>query len=141
MPYYRPIIAIGAVAMIAGCTTTPEAAQRAASIQADRTAELEAKLAGYTPEEPRTCVSLTQLNQSETFGSTILYRASPGLYYRNDTSGNCGDRRDDILVTRTPSTQLCSGEIVRTIDRFQRFQTGACTLNAFVPYRRDRDES
>ena len=47
-------------------------------------------------------------------------------------------KRDDILVTRSFTGQLCRGDIVRTVDRFNGFPSGACTFGEFIPYSRKK---
>ena len=41
---------------------------------------------------------------------------------------------DDILVTKTWGSQLCSLDTVRLFDRGARFETGFVGLGEFVPY-------
>ncbi len=43
---------------------------------------------------------------------------------------------DDIMVTRTSGSQLCSLDIVHTVDRMSHMTTGFVNLGEFVPYRR-----
>lgn len=129
--------AAAALAMLAAasCATTPE--QRAE--REERAAnELDVALAGLVPGEPQTCVNMRELGSSETIGErTILYRANPGLIYRNDPPGGCpGLDENAAMVTRTPTSQLCSGEIIRVIDNQTGTFRGSCALGEFVPYRR-----
>lgn len=124
---------------LAACTTSPREAERAAASEAKAQAGLAAELAGLVPGKPTTCLpepARTQLT-STGYGSTIVYRASRDVKYRNDMNGSCpGIGRDDILVTRTPQTRSCSGDIVQLIDRASRFPTGSCAFGDFIPYRR-----
>ena len=127
------------VAGLAACAQTPADHARAAQDQAAQQQKLAAALAGLTPGEPTTCISQTQTSNTSVaaYGSTLVYTISPRLKYRNDTSGGCervGD--DDILVTSTPTAELCRGDIGRTVDRNSRFPSGSCSFGAFVPYRR-----
>ena len=124
---------------LAACAQTP--AETAASVQreaaeADR---LAAALAGLVPERSSTCLPLTGTQQAQTqaFGSTILYRYSPGLVYRSDTGGGCERiARGDILVTRQLSGRLCAGDIATTVNPVVRMQSGSCTFGPFTAYRR-----
>jgi hypothetical protein len=133
---------IGLALVLLGCSTTPQEAERAASARADVQAELDRELAGLTPGERQACFPLPgrQQTSSEVFGSTILYRAGRNLKIRNDTTGGCENARrgNDTLVTVSPSSRLCRGDIVRTVDRVSGFQTGSCALGDFVSYRRQR---
>lgn len=131
---------IGLAATLLGCTTTPQEAEQAAAAEARVQAELARELAGLTPEAPQGCFPLAGRPQtrSEIFGPTILYTASRDLKIRNDTTGGCerARRGNDTLVTVSPIGRLCRGDIVRTVDRVNGFQTGSCALGDFVVYRR-----
>jgi hypothetical protein len=126
------------VALLAtACAPTPQQAARAA-VDADATqAKLAKALAGLTPGKPMSCLSQLQSTNLEAYGPTLLYRVSRNLVYRNDTAGGCERAgRDDVLVTRSPTGQLCRGDIGQTFDRASRFPTGGCSLGDFVPYRK-----
>jgi hypothetical protein len=116
---------------VAGCTgtaTTPQVSAQAA-------AGLDKELAGLTPHGSTSCISLTRSQQSHGYGPTIVYIVSPQLKYRSDTSGGCeGMGRGDVLITRTPSTQLCQGDIATTVDAASRTFTGSCSFGPFVRY-------
>jgi hypothetical protein len=101
---------------------------------------LEKALAGRTAGKPMSCVSLRDLSGSEVIGDDIIYRVNRTLLYRNQSSGGCESaRRGDALVTRTYSSRLCQGDIVRTADLQAGFESGSCVLGKFTPYRKDRN--
>ena len=125
--------------LLAGCTTSPREAVRAATAEAASQQALAAELAGLVPGEPTTCLPEPTRNQlaSRGYGATIVYVASPTLKYRNDTTGGCERLgRGDTLITRTPIGRVCRGDIATTVDRTSGFQTGSCAFGDFVPYRR-----
>jgi hypothetical protein len=97
-------------------------------------------LAGKTPGRPVACIPLNQVRSSQYVGDrTILYRMSRNLVYRNDPPGGCpglGNGRG--LITRTPSTQLCRGDIALVQDFVTRMPGGSCAMGDFVPYRSAR---
>lgn len=135
----RLLVGVAALAM-AGCAATPaELAQQqeTAARQQDRLAHA---LAGLTPERSTTCLSTPAVptRTTEIYGSTLLYREGRNRVYRNDLSGGCSPNPDDIIVTRTPTAQLCRGDIVQFYDRASRFPTDSCALGDFVPYRKAR---
>jgi hypothetical protein len=74
-------------------------------------------------------------SQVEAYGPTIVYTVSRNLKYRTDTTGGC-ERvgRGDILVTRSPGSQLCQGDIATTIDQSSRTFSGSCSFGPFVRY-------
>jgi hypothetical protein len=99
---------------------------------------LEKALAGRTAGKPQSCVQLRDLGGSEVIGDDILYRANHRIVYRNQSSGGCESARfGDALVTRTHSSRLCRGDVVRTADLRAGFESGFCVLGDFVPYRKD----
>ena len=98
---------------------------------------LDKALAGRIAGKPVSCVSLRELDGSEVIGDDILYKVSRTLLYRNQSSGGCESaRRGDALITRTHSSRLCQGDIVRTADVQAGFESESCILGTFVPYRR-----
>ena len=123
--------------MLVGCTQTQAEVERAQVREADVQQKLAKELAGLVPGKPETCLTQFPQKQSSGYGATILYRVNNGLVYRSDTVGGCeGIARGDILVTRTPSGQLCRGDIAQTFDQTSRFPTGSCSFGDFIPYRK-----
>ncbi len=130
-----PMTALAAAT--AACTPTPMETARAAASAATQQEKLAKELAGLVPGKPVNCISQFQSQQVSSYGPTILYKVSGSLIYRSETAGGCGSiGRGDILVTRTSSGQLCSGDIARTINAASRFPTGSCSFGDFVPYRK-----
>lgn len=128
-----------AALLLAGCATSPRQAEQAAGVDARAQEALAAELAGLVPGEPTACLPQPGrvLLTSKGYGSTLVYRVSDSLKYRNDMNGSCpAAGRDDILITRTPQSRSCRGDIVQTIDRGSRFPTGGCTFGEFIPYSR-----
>ncbi|MFN3434777.1 MAG: hypothetical protein ACK4ZY_10295, partial [Sphingomonas sp.] len=71
------------------------------------------------------------------YGPTLIYTVGRGLKYRTDTAGGC-ERvgRGDILITRSPQSQLCQGDIATTVDSASRTFSGSCSFGPFVRYSR-----
>ena len=95
------------------------------------------ELAGRSPGRPQSCVTTTQLDvlkPSENAPHVLLYGTGRTVW-ANDV-GSCRFRQDDILVMQLYGSQLCRGDIVRSIDRFTKIPGAACVLNEFVPYTR-----
>lgn len=131
-----PLLMLPAL-LLGACTQTQAEVERAQVREAGVQEKLAKELAGLVPGKPETCISQFPQKQSSGYGATILYRVNKGLVYRSDTVGGCeGIGRGDILVTRTPSGQLCRGDIAQTFDQSSRFPTGSCSFGAFVPYRK-----
>ena len=131
--------ALPAVALVlSACAATPaQIAQEQADTARDQ-AKLDKRLAGFTPGKTVDCIRPINANV-DIFGDTLVYREGGTRLYKTTTSGGCfGLRRDDIIVTRSYNSQLCRGDIVRTVDRGSGFPSGSCTFGDFVVYSRDR---
>jgi hypothetical protein len=131
-------ILLSTLALCIACTASAQGRDDAAA-QAD--AGLARELAGLTPERPQGCIPQTQLRSTsvKAYGDTLVYRTSGSLRYVTRTSGGCGRVGEDaILITRTPSTSLCRGDIATSVDRYNRFPVGSCSFGEFTPYRRAR---
>jgi hypothetical protein len=111
----------------------------------DRGARAEARLTkaleGRVPGKPVSCINLSNIRSSEIIDRTaILYRMGGGrLYVNTPRMGQESLDDDDILVTRTSGSQLCSLDTVRLFDRGARFETGFVGLGEFVPYAKAKD--
>lgn len=101
-------------------------------------ARLDKALAGLVPGKPQACLHQSRAGfNTERYGDTILYRRTRNEVYRVDTGGGCfGLRRGDAIITRSPSGDLCRGDIVRTEDLTARIPSGSCAFGDFIPYRR-----
>lgn len=123
----------------AACTPTARDLDRQAAAEAGTRAALDRELAGYTPGRPTGCVQQTDLRELKAYGDTFVYGSRGSARYVNRTSGGCERVGDDaILVTKTPSTSLCRGDIATTIDRTAHIQNGSCSFGDFVPYTKNR---
>jgi hypothetical protein len=101
-----------------------------------RSPSLDKVLAGRTAGAPRSCIQQNYIDSSQIFDSgSILYRMKGGPDYLNTPSPLCSALRSDRgLITRTPSTSLCNGDIIRIVDFTSHFDYGSCGLGEFVPY-------
>ncbi|RZM35757.1 MAG: hypothetical protein EOP67_10070 [Sphingomonas sp.] len=96
-------------------------------------------LAGRVAGKPVNCISLTGSQSSQIIdGKAIVYRVGGRLYVNTPRSGASTLNDDDILVTRTIGSQLCSIDTVDLIDRASRIQRGFVILGQFVPYEKPR---
>jgi len=98
----------------------------------------EAKLArmieGRTAGEPVSCISALQSNRIEVIEHVgIVYDAGNTIYVARPTDPRQLGR-DDIVVIDRFGGQLCHNDVIRTVDRYQGFTTGAVFLDKFVPY-------
>ena len=122
--------------LIAGAALLGPAAQAAP----DREAELARALEGRVAGEPVDCIDLHRVRGSRVITDTaILYESGSTIYVNRPRSGASSLNQWDALVTRLPTTRLCSIDAVRLIDPQSRMLTGVVMLGDFVPYRRVRD--
>ena len=131
----KKIVALSLVALSGGCMAeepmemTPRAQTQLAQV-------LEGRVAG----PPQTCVQQRQLRGNRSAGDTLVFEGtSRSLVYLNRPAGGCPELSPGrALVTRTPSTQLCAGDIAQVVDPVSGIFYGACGLGEFTPYRRVR---
>lgn len=106
--------------------------------------EGEAKLAklldGRVAGKPVHCINLRGSDSSEVIdGTAIVYNGPGGRYYVNRPRGGAESlRRDDVLVTKTVTAQLCNTDPVTLVDSLSRFPRGFVNLGDFVPYTKPR---
>ncbi|MBW8842980.1 MAG: hypothetical protein JF608_14510 [Sphingomonadales bacterium] len=103
-------------------------------------AELARMLAGRVPGKPVDCIDLRSAGSSHVIDRTaIVYGSGGTLYVNRPRSGASSLDSDDIQVTRTSGSQLCSLDTVRLVDRGSRIPSGFIALDKFVPYARPRN--
>ena len=115
------------------------AALPASAARVDPETRLAKALAGRVAGKPVDCIQLQRIQSSEIFERTaILYKSGSTWYVnRPDSGGNFLDR-DDVLVTDTHSSNLCSIDIVRLLDSGSHFPSGSLGPGKFVPYTKPR---
>lgn len=130
---------IGLAAGVFACGGMAQDARRTdadARVQAGLDRELKGLVAG----RPQSCINSFETRDSSvtSYGETLVYRTTGSTRYVTHTSGctGIGGNGDNILVTRTPSSQLCRGDIATTVDRTSHFPSGSCSFGDFTPYRK-----
>lgn len=104
--------------------------------------QLQTLLEGRVPGKPTDCINLSTASSSQIIeGRAIVYRVGGTLFVNEPRSGADTLDRDDIMVTRTFGSQLCSIDTVRLLDAGSYFPRGFVTLGKFVPYTRSRPAS
>ena len=131
------VFALTASIALAGCAYGD--ADTAPAPIRDKEAKILAKeLKGKVAGEPRNCINSRGVDAIRISDDTLLYRESGRLVYQNKLRGPCPGltRGDDIMVTESFSGQLCSGDLIRLVDRTSGIQGPVCGLGEFVPYRK-----
>ena len=94
-------------------------------------------LDGRVAGEPKDCISLPTIDSSQIIDKTaIVYRDGSTLWVNRPRSGADSLDDDDVLVTKTTGSQLCSIDTVQLHDRSSHFWRGFVSLGEFVPYRK-----
>ena len=138
----KRIIIISAAALAsAACAynASPEASARYEARQAEKDVQLTEALRGRTAGEPVACVNERDLGGNRSYGEgAILFRGrTNSVVYVNRPPAGCPDLSyGRALKIRTPSTQICRGDIVTVFDPVSRVEYGGCGLGDFTPYRR-----
>ena len=132
-----------AISLLAGLMlASPMPALAAMPSDARAEASLAKALDGRVAGKPVDCIALHDIDSTEIFDHTaILYRTIGGkLYVNRPRSGLSSLDSDDILLTESWTSNLCSIDTVRLIDRGSRFPTGFVFLDSFVPYSKLADK-
>jgi hypothetical protein len=101
--------------------------------------KLQKMLAGATPGTPTSCISLTPSQSSTTIeGIGLVYQRGRTMYV-NRFAGGCPSLNGfTAVISRTPSTQLCRGDIARIVDLNSRIEGGSCVFGDFTPYTKGK---
>lgn len=127
----RIALALASAAMLAGGAT-------AVSAKAKLTPQerLDKMLEGREAGKPVSCISTYDSRDMTVLDKVgIVFRSGSTLYVNRPQNVDQLDS-DDILVTKTFGSQLCSLDIVHTVDRTGHFPTGFINLGEFVPYKK-----
>ena len=97
---------------------------------------LDKLLVGRVAGKPEHCISHFDTREMQVLDKTAIVYGWGNTIWVN-VPRNAHDLDDDnILVTRTSSSQLCDLDIVTTVDRTVGMFNGSISLGEFVPYRR-----
>ena len=91
--------------------------------------------------EPQNCITLSSVTSSQVIDKTAIVYKIGGTYWVNRPKDAESLDDDDVLVTKTTGSQLCSIDTVQLHDRSSHFWTGFVSLGEFVPYRKVKTAS
>ncbi len=125
-------VTAAAVALVAGAT-----AAQAQSRQERGEARLAEMLEGYEPTgEARSCISATRTNALQVIPYVgVVYDAGDTIYVARAARPEML-RDSDVPVFERFSSQLCTTDVMRTIDRHDTGFTGVLFLDDFVAFTR-----
>ncbi len=125
---------IPALLAAAAVASAPAATAREKLAPEDELAKL---LEGRVAGEPQDCISLSTARSSQIIDKTaIVYKVGSTYWVNRPRGGAESLDDDDILVTKTTGSQLCSIDPVELRDRTSHFYSGFVSLGKFVPYKR-----
>jgi len=111
----------------------------------DRTAKAQANLdrllAGKVAAQPISC--LPHYNARDMIvidDGTVVFKNGRTVYRNDFQGGTCSNlsRGNYALVTKTPGSGLCRGDIADVRDLSAGMSVGSCVLGDFVPYTTPR---
>jgi hypothetical protein len=111
----------------------PATAQSPAERAEERLAEL---TEGRTAGEPDNCIAvLNPLNLRVEENVGLVYERGDTIWIaKAEDPRQIG--RNDVPIFQRWNSQLCTNDIIRTVDRYSGFFTGVLRLEEFVPYTR-----
>ncbi|MFA6113537.1 MAG: hypothetical protein WC729_06080 [Sphingomonas sp.] len=128
---------LGAALIGMGATAPATARDHRENSKAE--AQLAKALEGRVAGKPVSCISQHNITSSTVYdGTAIVYRIGSTLYVNRPRVGQTSLDSDDILVSKTFGSQLCSLDTIKLVDRAARFQTGFVGLGEFVPYAKPK---
>jgi len=87
--------------------------------------------------KPVDCINLPMVSSSTVIDKTaIVYEEGSTYFVQRPRVGADSLDRDDVLVTRLTTSELCSIDTVQLHDRSSGFWRGFVGLDKFVPYTR-----
>lgn len=102
-------------------------------------AELAKMLQGRVAGQPVNCINPRNTWSTRIVdGKAIVYQAGNTLYVNQPRSGAERLDEDDILVTVTYGSQLCSIDSIRLVNRYTGFPHNFVILDKFVPYTKPK---
>ncbi|MXO65875.1 hypothetical protein [Altericroceibacterium endophyticum] len=125
----KTFLAIAASALALTGTTA-----QAATTAEKGEARLEKMLEGRVAGEPQSCIFTPSQNRLKIIDETaMVYDGGKTIYVAKPRDPRSLDK-NDILVIERRGSQLCSQDIIKTVDRSSGFMTGVVFLDDFVPY-------
>lgn len=121
--------------ILAGLALAATPALASAETPAERgEARLAKMIEGRAAGEPVSCIPALRSNRLTVIDHVgLVYDAGDTIYVARASNPRSLGRNDIVVIDRFGS-QLCKQDIVRTVDRYQHYTTGAVFLEDFIPY-------
>jgi len=121
--------ALALTATVAAASSTSEAGE----------ARLARMLEGRTAGKPVSCIdtmgSSTRMQVIDEVA--LVYDAGRTIYVARPADPHMLRRNDAVVMDRFSPSRLCVQDVMRTIDRYDGYTTGALFLKDFVPYTKN----
>ena len=132
----KRIVSLLVAGLGAGCMASDEPVELSGRAQQ----RFDEALAGRNAGPAVSCVPQRGLRNTRTIGDGVMLFEGPGdVLWVNRPPGGCPTLSiARSFRTRTPSSQLCRGDIVTVFDPVSGAEFAGCSLGDFVPYRRLR---
>lgn len=128
------LIALSAVGL-AACSTATEPPVRSAQDQAKYLQLIEGRVAGA----PLSCLPSWNANDMRVIDDqTIVFGERSSRVYVANLRSPCDNVGEPgfALVTRTPGSGMCSGDIATVVQTTSGMAAGSCVIGTFTPYTR-----
>jgi hypothetical protein len=106
----------------------------------DRKEENEARLAkmleGRVAGQPVNCIPAFRTERLMVLENVGLVYDTGEVIYVARPRDPQGLGPDDVVIMQRAGSQICTTDIIRTIDRSTGFHSGVLFIDKFVPYRR-----
>lgn len=133
----KNIIALTAAAATLALSAAPASAETRAERSEARVAEM---LEGRTAGEGQNCITAFRGNRLEVIEHVgIAYKRGDTIWLARATNPD-QLRYSDVPVIERYGSRLCRQDIIRTVDRYTGYFSGALFLEDFVPYTRVETE-
>ncbi len=130
------IVLAAATAMALGGT-----AVQAETAQEKGEAKLAKMLEGRVAGEPVKCINTMGRDHLKIIDRTaIVYDAGRTIYVAKPSRPGNLDDSDILLIERYNGSQLCTSDMIKTLDRSGGFMTGIIFLEDFVPYTKPEED-
>ena len=131
----RTILTAAAAAGLAACSTATEPPVRTAEDQARFLKLIEGRVAGA----PISCLPSWNANDMRVIDDqTIVFGERSNRVYVANLQSPCDNvgQPGYALVTRSPGSGMCSGDIATVVQTTSGITAGSCVIGTFTPYTR-----
>jgi ABC-type Fe3+-hydroxamate transport system substrate-binding protein len=129
------LVASAAAVLLAACSTATEPPVRSAQDQAKYLKLIDGRVAGA----PLNCLPSFEANDMRVIDDqTIVFGERTSRVYVANLRSPCDNvgQPGFALVTRTPGTGMCSGDIATVVQTTSGITAGSCVIGTFTPYTR-----